>query len=47
VGLSRILAFRHWPSDVFASMTLGLVTSWVVTRVSLLRGEGADATRDV
>jgi membrane-associated phospholipid phosphatase len=47
VGMSRILAFRHWPSDVFASMTLGLVTSWVVTRVSLLHGEGHDAARDV
>ncbi len=47
VGLSRVLAFRHWPSDVFASMTLGLVTSWVVTRVSLFRGEGGDATRDL
>jgi undecaprenyl-diphosphatase len=32
VGLSRILAFRHWSSDVFASMALGLVTAWVVTR---------------
>ncbi len=32
IGLSRILAFRHWPSDVFASMALGLVTAWVVTR---------------
>jgi membrane-associated phospholipid phosphatase len=39
VGLSRILAFRHWPSDVFASMTLGLVTSWVATRVLSVRGE--------
>ena len=47
VGLARVLAFRHWPSDVFASMTLGLVTSWVVTRVSLIRGEGGDATRDL
>jgi membrane-associated phospholipid phosphatase len=47
VGLSRILAFRHWPSDVFASMALGLVTAWVATRVSLLHGEGADASRDV
>lgn len=47
VGLSRIFAFRHWSSDVFASMTLGLVTAWVVTRVSLLHVEGSDATRDV
>jgi membrane-associated phospholipid phosphatase len=33
VGMSRILAFRHWASDVFASMALGLVTAWMVTRV--------------
>jgi membrane-associated phospholipid phosphatase len=32
VGLARILAFRHWSSDVFASMVLGLVTAWVVVR---------------
>ncbi len=47
VGMSRILAFRHWASDVFASMTLGLVTAWVVTRVSFADGEGRDAARDV
>lgn len=47
VGMSRILAFRHWASDVFASMTLGLVTAWVVTRVSLRDGEGGDEARDV
>ena len=32
VGLSRILAFRHWTSDVTASAVVGLVTAWVVTR---------------
>lgn len=47
VGLARILAFRHWASDVFASMTLGLVTAWVVTRVSFPHGEGGDAAGDV
>ena len=47
VGMARILAFRHWASDVFASMTLGLVTAWVVTRVSFAHGEGGDAARDV
>lgn len=31
VGLSRILAFRHWPSDVTASAVLGLVAAWIVT----------------
>lgn len=29
VGLSRILAFRHWPSDVTASAVLGLVAASV------------------
>lgn len=32
VGFSRILAFRHWASDVTASAVLGLVTAWLVTR---------------
>ncbi|HEX7829730.1 MAG TPA: phosphatase PAP2 family protein [Thermoanaerobaculia bacterium] len=47
VGLSRILAFRHWTSDVTASAVVGLVTAWIVTRVSLPRGESAETTRDV
>lgn len=32
IGLSRILAFRHWPSDVVASALIGLFCAWVVTR---------------
>jgi len=32
VGLSRILAFRHWPSDVTASAAAGLIVAWIVTR---------------
>jgi membrane-associated phospholipid phosphatase len=32
VGLSRILAFRHWPSDVLASAAAGLIVAWIVTR---------------
>ena len=47
VGMSRILAFRHWGSDVFASMVLGLVTAWVAVRVSFTHGEGVDGRRDV
>ena len=47
VGMSRILAFRHWGSDVFASMTLGLVTAWLVTRVSLPDGKAVEAARDL
>jgi len=33
VGLSRVLAFRHWLSDVTASAAVGLVVAWAVTRV--------------
>jgi undecaprenyl-diphosphatase len=47
VGLSRVFAFRHWASDVAASMVLGLVTAWVATRVSLPHGEGGHAARDL
>jgi len=32
VGLSRILAFRHWPSDVMASAAAGLLVAWIVIR---------------
>lgn len=31
VGLSRILAFRHWTSDVAASAVIGLIVAWIVT----------------
>ncbi len=30
VGLARILAFRHWPSDVVASALIGLLFAWAV-----------------
>lgn len=29
VGLARILAFRHWSSDVVASAAIGLVMAWI------------------
>lgn len=32
VGLSRILAFRHWTSDVVASAALGLIVAWMVSK---------------
>jgi membrane-associated phospholipid phosphatase len=31
VGLSRIFALRHWPSDVAASAAAGLLVSWLAT----------------
>lgn len=43
VGLSRILAFRHWASDVVASAILGLVFAYVFSRgVTSLTSEPAD-----
>ncbi len=42
VGLSRILAFRHWTSDVAASAVVGLVTAWVVTRSVIPLTNSAD-----
>jgi membrane-associated phospholipid phosphatase len=32
VGLSRMLAFRHWTSDVVASAAIGLVAAWAAVR---------------
>ena len=32
VGVSRVLAFRHWTSDVAASAAAGLIVAWIVTR---------------
>jgi len=45
VGLSRIFAFRHWASDVFASAAAGLLVSWVITEfvIRLTSGEAASS----
>jgi membrane-associated phospholipid phosphatase len=32
VAVSRVLAFRHWPSDVAASAVIGLVCAWSVSK---------------
>ena len=32
VGFSRILAFRHWTSDVLASALIGIAVAWAATR---------------
>jgi membrane-associated phospholipid phosphatase len=34
VGVARILAFRHWTSDVVASATLGLIAAWSVSQLT-------------
>ena len=34
VGLSRILAFRHWTSDVVASAAIGLIVAWTVSQLT-------------
>lgn len=47
IALSRVLAFRHWPSDVTASAAIGLVSAWVATRVSFPRAEVEGTPRDV
>jgi undecaprenyl-diphosphatase len=52
VGLSRILAFRHWTSDVTASAVIGLVAAWICTaaivrRVQSPYGEDGQSTGDV
>ncbi|MGA7614224.1 MAG: phosphatase PAP2 family protein [Thermoanaerobaculia bacterium] len=33
VGVSRVLSFRHWPSDVVASALTGLLIAWIVVRI--------------
>jgi hypothetical protein len=43
VGLSRILAFRHWASDVTASAIIGLACAWFFT--SALVDEEDDSVR--
>lgn len=37
VGLSRILAFRHWTSDVVASAFLGLLAAWLALAITVPR----------
>jgi len=34
VGVARILAFRHWTSDVVASAALGLIVAWSVSQLT-------------
>ena len=42
VGLARILAFRHWTSDVVASAVIGLVAAWAAVQwTAVPTSEGA------
>lgn len=34
IATSRVVAFRHWPSDVFTSSMIGLVFGWFYVRVT-------------
>lgn len=34
IGTARILAFRHWASDVVASAALGLIVAWIVSQLT-------------
>lgn len=44
VGLSRILAFRHWTSDVTASAVVGLVSAWMAVSVIRLTSGREEAS---
>lgn len=48
VALSRVFAFRHWPSDVLASALLGTAIGWFFTvpLVGLRGNSGAQANDD-
>jgi membrane-associated phospholipid phosphatase len=47
VGLARIFAFRHWPSDVIASALLGTAVGWFfVLAVREERSEGQVASNE-
>lgn len=37
IGLSRMLAFRHWSSDVIASASIGLVVAWAAVAATASR----------
>ena len=41
IALSRVLAFRHWLSDVVMSAFLGLLAAWIATDVIRERESGA------
>jgi len=45
VAVSRVLAFRHWTSDVLASATIGLILAAIAVRVIFPSADYADGHR--
>lgn len=45
IAVSRVLAFRHWPSDVLASAILGTWVSWLFTAALLGADEAAESRK--
>jgi membrane-associated phospholipid phosphatase len=39
IAVSRVFAFRHWPSDVLASSFLGMAVGWFFTVPLVGHGE--------
>jgi undecaprenyl-diphosphatase len=46
VGISRLYISAHYPSDLFASIALGVVISYVIVRVLRLDGESGSGISD-
>ncbi len=44
VGVSRVLGFRHWPSDVLASALLGIAFGWFFANPLPLSEAGDDSS---
>jgi membrane-associated phospholipid phosphatase len=46
VALSRVLAFRHWPSDVVASAMIGMMAGWFFVRCAFGGANGSEDRLD-
>ncbi len=44
IGLSRVIVFRHWPSDVVAAAMIGLFFAWFFTRATVHEGKNGAGT---
>ncbi|MEO8215982.1 MAG: phosphatase PAP2 family protein [Acidobacteriota bacterium] len=45
IGMSRVVAFRHWPSDVIASGLIGLGVGWFFTAALIAGGAAGSGSR--